>query len=112
MPDIINTGMLDSTRELMGDQLPLMSEYFFEDAVGYIDSIRQGVRENNIDKIRDASHTIKSSSLQIGAEVVSEIAASMEEKSINGVSIDELSQMSDDLESELAKAQEQIKNYL
>ena len=115
MPQIINIDSVNEAKSIMQDKFPLMIEYFLEDTEGYIKTMKEGVAESDVEKIKSPAHTIKSSAYQIGAEKMSEIAKEIEEVAgemiINGENnvdcmverIQELDQVFTESKSELNK---------
>jgi len=75
---IIDTSSIEEVKETMGDKLPRMFNYFFEDSQSYFNSIENGFNTSNIDEIINSAHSLKSSSKLIGALQLSKKAEYIE----------------------------------
>jgi HPt (histidine-containing phosphotransfer) domain-containing protein len=62
----------------MQNNLSTAIDFFIADTESYIASIDKGINSKNFEQIRLAAHTIKSSSMQIGAEKLSCSALTIE----------------------------------
>ncbi len=75
---ILDLDIIEEAKSVMKARFMTMVEYFLEDAETYSSGIREGLEQNNSEKIRAAAHTLKSSSKQLGALRLSETAKEME----------------------------------
>lgn len=75
---ILDADIFNEAKSVMKTKFPTMVQYFLEDSETYILSIREGVLSESSEKIVSPAHTLKSSSKQLGAMRVSEIAKAME----------------------------------
>lgn len=85
----MNTSYIDleiynSIGEILGDELPLLVEEFIEDSLVKLEELKKYMKENDADKIFNVSHSLKSSSANMGAIPMSEICQSIETESRNG----------------------------
>lgn len=76
---ILDQEALDEVREVLEARFGQILEFYFEDSDGYIEALRQAVAEDSAEKAVSPAHTLKSSSRQMGAFRVSEIARQIEE---------------------------------
>lgn len=76
--EIINISTLNTAKDLMGDRFPQMIQYFLEDTVMYMEEIKRGLSEQNIQAILTSAHTIKSSAKQLGVDRLSDTAMRIE----------------------------------
>jgi HPt (histidine-containing phosphotransfer) domain-containing protein len=76
---LLDMSAIDEARSMFRAKFPTMSGYYFEDAEGYVASIRSAIAGGDIPAIVAPAHTLKSSSRQMGAAEVSVIAKSIEE---------------------------------
>ncbi len=76
---LIDHDIIAASKENLGDTFDTIVQFFFEDAVGYLAEIETGLQEKNMKTIVRPSHTLKSSSMIIGAILVSKISADIEE---------------------------------
>lgn len=74
----IDPAIFNEAQTMMKKRFGEMLTYYLEDAVTYLGEIRAGLEEKSAKKIYPAAHTIKSSSKQIGAIKVSDIAKDVE----------------------------------
>ena len=65
-------------KSMMKRRFPTMIEYFLEDTQNYLEQIKQGLEEHDYKQLVVPSHTIKSSSRQMGAFTVSDLAREIE----------------------------------
>lgn len=75
---ILDMQAFQEAKDMMKAKFPIMLQYFLEDTETYIASIHEGLALVNASKIVSPAHTIKSSSKQMGAIAMSEIAKAME----------------------------------
>ncbi len=75
---ILDQTIVEEARAMMKTKFPTMVQYFFEDAEMYLAGVREGIAEKNIEKIVSPAHTLKSSSRQMGALRLSDIAKETE----------------------------------
>ncbi len=83
MTTIVSASVLDlaavsEAKAMMKDKFPKMIGYFLEDSVMYVKQVEDGLAANNAEAVVPPAHTLKSSSRQMGAIVLSGIAKDME----------------------------------
>ena len=76
--ELFDFNALAEAKETMQSKFGTMIEYFIEDSESYITAIRTAMAAGSIEGIISPSHTLKSSSRQMGALRVSNIAMEME----------------------------------
>jgi len=74
----LDQEILSEARDMMKARFPDMVKFYLEDSASYLKAIRGGLDESDPQKIISSAHTIKSSSRQLGAILVSEIAKDIE----------------------------------
>jgi len=77
---IIDNIAFEEAKKSMQHKFPKIMGYFFEDTTSYIDTINQGLAQQDASLIMPAAHTIKSSSRQLGGAKLSDVAALLEQK--------------------------------
>lgn len=77
--ELVDHDLLEDSKLQLGDSFQTIVNYFFEDAVGYLNEIRNAIANNKPINAVAAAHTIKSSSLIIGAVRVSSLAREIEQ---------------------------------
>ena len=77
-PEVLDMKVFNELRELMGDALSMLTERYEAQSAQYIEQIAAGIAERNKEKIAKAAHPLKSSSKQMAAMVVSELARVIE----------------------------------
>jgi two-component system, sensor histidine kinase and response regulator len=81
-PAVINPGALDAIRELVPHEgeniLRKMISIFLNDAERLIGEMELATSKGDIEKIRTSAHTLKSSSFQLGAEMLAELCKKVE----------------------------------
>ncbi len=77
---ILDEPALNEVKESMGEKFPTMVSFFLEDTAKYVNQIKDGLNNNDIKEVIKGSHTIKSSSKQMGAFRISAIAEEIETK--------------------------------
>ena len=65
-------------KSMMKRRFPTMIEYFLEDTQNYLEQIKEGLEAKDYSQLVVPSHTIKSSSRQMGAFAVSDLAREIE----------------------------------
>lgn len=76
--NILDIRAIAEAKAMMKTKFPTMVEFFLEDAQMYIGNIRDAIATENALLIVSPAHTLKSSSKQMGAVLVSEIAKQIE----------------------------------
>lgn len=77
---IINEDEYDAVKAAIGDKIKLMLEYYIEDTEGYAKQIADAYSAGDFGEILVATHTLKSSSKQIGAVRLGQISEDIEYK--------------------------------
>ena len=80
----INIGVYNTLGEILDDELPSLVEEFIEDTSNKLDALREHVKNNDAENIFSVSHSLKSSSANLGAMQMSEICKLLEMESRNG----------------------------
>lgn len=75
---LIDLDALRNAKTLMNHKFTKIIGYYFEDTETYIHAIDEGLSKKDAGLIVPAAHTIKSSSKQLGATPLSEIAFEIE----------------------------------
>lgn len=75
---LIDIGALKSAKTVMKQKFSRIIEYYFEDTATYLDTIEDGLRKGDIGMVIPAAHTIKSSSRQLGANALADVAFEVE----------------------------------
>ena len=78
MTEILDLAAVNVAKEMMKEKFPTMLEYFVEDSETYIASVRDSIAANSAEKIVSPAHTVKSSSRQMGATKMADIAKELE----------------------------------
>ena len=76
---IFEQACLDDMRDVMGDQFKMIIEYYLDDASNYLEQIKTGWQDSDDKSIVAAAHPLKSSSRELGAIELSDIAKRIEE---------------------------------
>ena len=76
---VLDEGVVNAARASLKDKFSMMVEFYLEDAADHIAQIQAGLADDDPQKVVAPAHTLKSSSRQIGATQVGEIAAWLEE---------------------------------
>ncbi len=76
--NIFDLNALSEAKETMKGKFTTMVQYFLEDSESYIASIKNAMANNNVEAIISPAHTLKSSSRQMGAQYLSDIAMEIE----------------------------------
>ena len=76
---VLNEDIVNAARDSLQDKFSMMVEFYLEDAADYIAQIQAGLADDDPQKVVAPAHTLKSSSRQLGATQVGEIAAWLEE---------------------------------
>ena len=114
---VLDEEILREARDMMQARFPDMVRFFLEDSASYLKTIRSGLEEKDAQKIITPAHTIKSSSKQLGAILVSETAKDIEASARNIANdnsgdMDMLSQKLNQLVAHLEQTETRLKQYL
>ncbi|HEY7773532.1 MAG TPA: Hpt domain-containing protein, partial [Marinagarivorans sp.] len=97
----LNAAAVAKAKNIMKHRFPTMIEYYLEDTQSYIDQIRRGLDEGSYAQLVVPSHTIKSSSRQMGAYAVAELGQKIEAMArAEEVSFETLSELTNKLQEQ------------
>lgn len=74
----LDSAVVAKAKAMMKRRFSTMVEYFLEDTQNYIEQILQGIEDGDYNAIVVPAHTIKSTSRQMGAIVVSDLSKELE----------------------------------
>jgi HPt (histidine-containing phosphotransfer) domain-containing protein len=74
----LDQSLLEELREIAGDETARIIGLFLEDAPRLIAALEKGAAIPDLDAMRDAAHTLKSSSANVGAMALSAAAKRVE----------------------------------
>lgn len=80
---ILDIQIFNELRDLMGEGLPSLVDRYLVLSGEYIAKIEQGIRDENATQAEEAAHPLKSSSLQLSAIQLYELAKVVEEEAAN-----------------------------
>ena len=83
-PPVLNAGVLDNLREILGSEVDKIIALYLEDAPRLIAQLERAVVGNDPIALRVAAHTLKSSSANVGATTLSEAARDLEHGARDG----------------------------
>jgi signal transduction histidine kinase/DNA-binding response OmpR family regulator/HPt (histidine-containing phosphotransfer) domain-containing protein len=75
---VLDHSLLEELREIAGDETARIIALFLEDAPRLISALERGAAVPDLDVMRDAAHTLKSSSANVGAMALSAAAKRVE----------------------------------
>lgn len=75
----INTEVFNGLKGMMGDIIGELVVIFIEDSYKLLDEIKHGIDNNNSGQIGKATHTLKSSAKNIGADKLANLCLEIEE---------------------------------
>jgi len=75
---VLDQTMLEELREIAGDETTRIISIFLEDAPRLIGTLEKAAAVPDLDAMRDAAHTLKSSSANVGAMALSAAAKRVE----------------------------------
>jgi len=75
---VLDQSLLEELREIAGDETARIIGLFLEDAPRLISALEKGAAIPDLDAMRDAAHTLKSSSANVGAMALSAAAKRVE----------------------------------
>ncbi|MEO6226779.1 MAG: ATP-binding protein [Thermomonas sp.] len=83
-PPVLNAGILDELREVLGNEVDKIIAVYLEDAPRLIAQLERAAVGGDPIALRVAAHTLKSSSANVGASTLSEAARDLEEGARDG----------------------------
>ncbi len=84
LPPVLNAGILDELREVLGNEVDKIIAVYLEDAPRLIAQLERAAVSGDPIALRVAAHTLKSSSANVGASTLSEAARDLEEGARDG----------------------------
>ena len=83
-PPVLNAGILDELREVLGNEVDKIIAVYLEDAPRLIAQLERAAVSGDPIALRVAAHTLKSSSANVGATTLSEAARDLEDGARDG----------------------------
>ena len=83
-----STAVLGELREILGEDLEATLLEYLRDSTALIDVARRASLDRNESSVRDCMHTLKSTSMVIGAVALADLAAELERLMRAGLSAD------------------------
>lgn len=80
----LDPHVMNSLREVMGNDYQLLLDTFIQDSVSRIAVMKQLVAEQNADGLRRCAHSLKGSSSNIGTHRLTELCGTMENLAVAG----------------------------
>jgi len=75
---VLDTTVFNEIKELMGDAMGTLVEKYHSQSATYVSEIREGIAAGDAERVARAAHPLKSSSKQLGAMQISELARIIE----------------------------------
>jgi HPt (histidine-containing phosphotransfer) domain-containing protein len=75
---VLNREIVDDLREIMGEEFIALVRVFLEDAPGALHKLQQGVANADLNALVAPAHSLKSTSANLGALALSDIARTIE----------------------------------
>lgn len=110
---VLDMEVLDSVKDLMQERFGEMLEYYIEDSAMYFSAIKESCENDDVESAIRPAHTLKSSSLQMGAirlgKISEQIELSAKASFDNGRNVDEIKNILPALDKEYNAACQAIK---
>jgi PAS domain S-box-containing protein len=75
---VLNTGQLNSIRDILGDEFDDLKKTYIQSLDGLLAVFAEAWEKNDLAELRRLAHSIKSSSANVGADRLSELASAFE----------------------------------
>ena len=75
---MLNREIVDDLREIMGEEFVALVRVFLEDAPGALQKLERAASQGEIDALVGPAHSLKSTSANLGALALSDIARTIE----------------------------------
>jgi HPt (histidine-containing phosphotransfer) domain-containing protein len=83
-----STAVLAELREILGQDLQATLLEYLDDSSALIDVARRATLDRNMSSVRDCMHTLKSTSMVVGAVALADLAAELERLMRTGLPAD------------------------
>lgn len=107
--ELLDNAAIADAKAIMKDKYQIMIGYFLEDAETYLNLIKTGLNSNDMRAITMPSHTLKSSSRQMGAARLSMLAREVEEICLTGQNIEKIANLVPRMEAVFAETTQAFK---
>ncbi|WP_306017594.1 Hpt domain-containing protein [Balneatrix alpica] len=108
---MLDQSMLDELRLVMEDEFGLLLETYLDDSDNRLQTLKQALAAADAGKIREAAHSLKGSSGNIGAKELAEICKNLEDAGRES-NLELAAQLLPQVESALAQVQQALKAML
>ena len=75
---VLDVSVIEELRSILGDEVDRLIEVFFDDTPRLIAALESAALAPNLETLRDAAHTLKSSSANLGCMALSNAAKRVE----------------------------------
>ena len=107
---LLNTGKLDAMRELMGEDFVELIPAYQESLESLFNELDQGVESGDMQVTQRVAHSIKSASLNVGAEALAKMALDLERQAKDG-QVDHAGEKAHDLKITYTKLESLLHEY-
>ena len=80
---LLDDATFSEIESLLGDDLPMFLDIFFTENQQALENIKAGISKEDPELVRAAAHGMKSSCAYLGAKKLSDLAAYLEDNSVN-----------------------------
>jgi len=80
----VKTEMIAELKDILADDFNTLVDSFVEDAQRRLRKLKEGIAASDSDMIRTEAHSLKGSSLNLGAQLLPELCSQMENKGKSG----------------------------
>ncbi len=110
--DVLDKAIIAAAKDAMKDKFSMIVDYYIEDGESYVEQILAGVKEESAQAIVAPAHTLKSSSREMGALRVADLADALEKDARlsveNGTKIENLADRSSKIKAEFTMAKSEL----
>lgn len=106
----LDTGAIETLKEVMEDEFNLLLDTFFEDSVQRLADLKQHVSEQDAEALRRTAHSLKGSASNLGASGLADLCLKAEEMGLQG-NLSDAGPLVDDIHSEYQAVSAQLETY-
>lgn len=109
--DLLNADMIGELKEILADDFAMLVNSYLDDAVRRMALLKNAIQDSDAEIIRNEAHSLKGSSLNLGALTLPEMFSKMEASGKDN-QLESVAELFSDIELEFSRVEAALKATL